>query len=79
MGPLLLRFQLCWVSLCGFILLVRSTIDVPFGSLFFPLKISAFMSCFVLFYDVVPLFVALGYGWLGAKKISFFGCFCVHK
>jgi hypothetical protein len=56
-GPLLLRFQLCWVSLCGFILLVRSTIDVPFSSLFFPLKISAFMSCFVLFYDVIPLWM----------------------
>jgi len=57
LGPLLLRFQLCWVSLCGFILLVRPTIEVLFSSLFFPLKISAFMSCFVLFYDVVPLWM----------------------
>ncbi|KAJ6878530.1 hypothetical protein NC652_032140 [Populus alba x Populus x berolinensis] len=34
-GPLLLHFQLCWVSLCGFILLVRPTIEVLFSSLFF--------------------------------------------
>ncbi|KAJ6971424.1 hypothetical protein NC653_032052 [Populus alba x Populus x berolinensis] len=26
-GPLLLHLQLCWVSLCGFILLVRPTIE----------------------------------------------------
>jgi hypothetical protein len=29
----------------------------PFQLSFFPLKISAFMSCFVLFYDVVPLWM----------------------
>jgi hypothetical protein len=44
------------------------------------------MSCFVLFYVVVPLWmfldfklVAIGCGWLGAEKISFFGCFCILK
>jgi len=40
----------------------------------------------VLFYVVVPLWmfldfklVAIGCGWLGAEKISFFGCFCILK